>query len=644
MDVVGSSKLSSSSQSGKKKAGRTSTSPIVSGGSLIKGLLLLALGFYAGLFVGSNIDTSSSSLQDCWTEDDPRLQARMEEKANKIAQTRFNSLSRSYLDHQQQLQQGGSEEIPRFDTASVGRFATGLATVSRDEFANRFDMGVPLDPSSRGNNQVLLLYGQNSALPSNAFEKQQSSSSGKVPFIESVEEATENCAHLHVVLTDTSRSNQCIAVMGQYESFHIQKFMRLPNNGKAEKLDKNAPLRLVNRGAQDSGRLSTKPPKTSESLEFWKTLQKYLETLPGMLERLRPIAEKIARDNTIIVMTCNHGQSELLINFVCAAKSRNLDVSSVLLFATDMETKVLAEGLGLSTFYDEEIFGGMPKKAARAVSKELPFLHAISYLSISMYASVLTFLFVLVHQYADRNFQAMMMAKVYCVQLTSMLGYDILFQDVDLVWFKDPLTWFHTPELSKDFDIYFQDDGNHALFYAPYSANTGFYYVRSNERTQYFFNALLLSGDLITSTHSHQIALIAVLNEHASMYGLRVKILERNGEDFPGGFSFHRKKEFMKDIIQGRTKPYIFHMSWTHNKDNKKLFFRQFGEWYVQDKCIGSTVGEIMPGHKDGDTTPSILSSCCSVEALVSCHYRDKPSKIPCKESPPIDKGKPSFW
>ena len=140
----------------------------------------------------------------------------------------------------------------------------------------------------------------------------------------------------------------------------------------------------VCRGAQDSGRLSTKPPKTSESLEFWKTLQKYLETLPGMLERLRPIAEKVAKDNTIIVMTCNHGQSELLINFVCAAKSRNLDVSSVLLFATDMETKVLAEGLGLSTFYDEEIFGGMPKKAARAVSKELPFLHAISYLSIQV--------------------------------------------------------------------------------------------------------------------------------------------------------------------------------------------------------------------------------------------------------------------
>jgi hypothetical protein len=28
----------------------------------------------------------------------------------------------------------------------------------------------------------------------------------------------------------------------------------------------------------------------------------------------------------------------------------------------------------------------------------------------------------------------------------------------------------------------------------------------------------------------------------------------------------------------------------------------------------------------------------------VICHYRDKPSKIPCNDSPAIDKGKPSFW
>ena len=57
--------------------------------------------------------------------------------------------------------------------------------------------------------------------------------------------------------------------------------------------------------------------------------------------------------NTVTVMVSNFGQSELLINFVCAAKSRNLDISSIIVFATDIETKELAEGLGLVAFYDK---------------------------------------------------------------------------------------------------------------------------------------------------------------------------------------------------------------------------------------------------------------------------------------------------
>lgn len=60
----------------------------------------------------------------------------------------------------------------------------------------------------------------------------------------------------------------------------------------------------------------------------------------------------------------------------------------------------------------------------------------------------------------------MMLAKVVCVQLVSRLGYNFLFQDVDLVWFRHPLDYFN--ELNDDWDVYFQDDGGHSLRYAPY--------------------------------------------------------------------------------------------------------------------------------------------------------------------------------
>jgi hypothetical protein len=569
--------------------------------------MLSAGSFYAGIFVGVHMDRTKTTQdeKDCWKEDDPRLV--------NVVKDQVNAKLREHQKQQQnQVHTTEEEGTLRIPQNGLGKIVTGMGRVSRDEFANKFDMGVPLDTSSSGNSEVLLFYNRKDALPSNPFEAQQAMTSREVPLFNSVEEATENCDNLHVILTDPSRTRQCVALMGQYESFHIQKWMRLPEDGK---LDPKVPLRLVNRGAQSNGRKSTKPPTREQTLQHWGVLTTYLSSLSDVLDRLKPIVEKVAatHHNTVVVMVCNFGQSELLLNFICNAKAKGLDISSVLVFTTDLETQQLVDslGMGVSTFYDETNFGRMPKEAAR--------------------------------RYADNNFMAMMGAKVYCVQMVSMLGYDVLYQDVDVVWYQDPLPWFHNTTLSShsDFDIYFQDDGNHALFYAPYSANTGFYYVRHNDKTQYFFNSLLLAGDLILSTHSHQITLIALLNEHASMYGLKVKILERNTLEFPGGFSFHNKKEFMKDLIQGHIQPYIFHMSWTVNKANKILYFRQMAEWYLNDKCVNKTLSEIVEGEGGSGITGD---GCCAAAPIVSCHYRDKPSKIPCRDSPPIDKGRPSFW
>lgn len=51
-----------------------------------------------------------------------------------------------------------------------------------------------------------------------------------------------------------------------------------------------------------------------------------------------------------------------------------------------------------------------------------------------------------------------MMAKVICVQLVNELGFDLLFQDVDVVWYKNPMDYFKSHH-AKQFDVYFQDDG-----------------------------------------------------------------------------------------------------------------------------------------------------------------------------------------
>ena len=74
-------------------------------------------------------------------------------------------------------------------------------------------------------------------------------------------------------------------------------------------------------------------------------------------------------------------------------------------------------------------------------------------------------------------------------------------------------------------------------------------------------------------------------------------------------------------------------MYWTDGKETKVKFLQQFGEWYVQNECLGDAM--------ENDRSNI---NCCSVEPLVSCHYRDKPSKIPCLDSPLYDKKGTSFW
>ena len=175
-------------------------------------------------------------------------------------------------------------------------------------------------------------------------------------------------------------------------------------------------------------------------------------------------------------------------------------------------------------------------------------------------------------------------------------------------------------------------------FYAPYSANTGFYYLRNNERTMALINSLLMQGDLIIQTKSHQIPLTFILQEMASLHGLSIYVWNaKTTEEFPGGHAFHRRKDFMRDLIAGNVKPYIFHMSWTKSKVNKVKFWQQLGEWYVSETCSAvdsSNALQALPADE----------GCCIATPVVTCHYKDKPSKIPCPDSPTIDQKGRTFW
>jgi hypothetical protein len=115
--------------------------------------------------------------------------------------------------------------------------------------------------------------------------------------------------------------------------------------------------------------------------------------------------------------------------------------------------------------------------------------------------------------------------------------------------------------------------------------------------------------------------------------GLTVKVYPKEMEEFPGGLQFHRKKETMKRIMNGTSSAYIFHMSWTENKDEKLEFFKQMGEWYLKDSCINKGMDEIIAPTR-----------CCSSKPIIKCYYRDKPSIIPCLDAPRITETGKAFY
>lgn len=243
---------------------------------------------------------------------------------------------------------GSNSPIPK----SMNRLFAGMARVDRDAFFEKYDTGVPQDETMPGNEQVLLLYSHADALP-------QDHSGEGMPSLP-VEEATQHCSTLKVVLTEPNKRNECLAIVGQYESYHVHKFMRLPEDeamaeGREEAaVSPSNPLRHVSRLHLDSG-LAQRIPTPPKVKQYNNQLVRYLSSLDAVLAELKPIAEKVAKNNTIVVMVCNHGQSEVLMNFVCSSRSRGLDMSQILVFATDEETKELAEGLGLAAFYDHTV-------------------------------------------------------------------------------------------------------------------------------------------------------------------------------------------------------------------------------------------------------------------------------------------------
>jgi hypothetical protein len=246
------------------------------------------------------------------------------------------------------------------------------------------------------------------------------------------------------------------------------------------------------------------------------------------------------KDNTVLVMTLNRGFSDLLRNWIKSCDVNGIEVRSwTLIVALDSETAALIEAEGFAVYCDEQSYGQHQEQAVGA--------------------------------YGDNAFARLMFPKTGVVQDLLNLGYDVLFQDVDIIWNKDPLDILLRAD-RKSLDAQFMYDGPN-IYYAPLHVNSGFFFLRNTQRSREFWTMVYENFDKMLFLRSQQ-RVINIILLGRFFRGLKLDVLPEN--DIANGHLFH-----IENIDGLPPDPYVVHVSWTSNIAHKMEKYRMAGLWYL---------------------------------------------------------------
>ncbi len=246
------------------------------------------------------------------------------------------------------------------------------------------------------------------------------------------------------------------------------------------------------------------------------------------------------RDNTVLAMTLNRGFAELLLNWVESCDRHGIEVRSwTMIAALDEDTATRFERLGFAVCFPGMDYGRHTSEA--------------------------------VAEYGDDDFGDLMFPKSAVVQDLLSMGFNVLFQDVDLVWMKDPYDFLHDTERSM-LDVQFMYDGPNPI-YAPLNVNTGFFFLRNTAHSRKFWQLVHQNFDKVAYHHSQQ-RVVNMLLVHRYFKGLKLDVLAES--DFANGhlFSWNDASSLPPD-------PYVIHCSWTSNLAHKMKKYHLAGLWYL---------------------------------------------------------------
>ncbi len=261
----------------------------------------------------------------------------------------------------------------------------------------------------------------------------------------------------------------------------------------------------------------------------------------------------------VVIMVVNEGEIDLFMNFACSCQQHKISLSNVIVFAASQEIVPMIESTGAIGLFH------------------------VGYASVSKKAS---------NDYLDRVFVDMMWYKAFCVHLIASRGINLLFQDADLVWFRDPFPYFkkyreqaHERSVASGSfpDAFFSDDGQRSLRYSPFFANSGFYYMIGGPKSAYMAWSIMTAFDAVQVLGSHQNVFTYKMVEGLGLNHRHAVILDL--KEFPNGIMYHHDKRYMRRLDKKEVSPYGFHMCWTQGKPDKLKYLKLAKMWYLTEQC-----------------------------------------------------------
>ena len=155
--------------------------------------------------------------------------------------------------------------------------------------------------------------------------------------------------------------------------------------------------------------------------------------------------------------------------------------------------------------------------------------------------------------------------------------------------------------------------------FGPLFTNTGFYFVRNTPRTRFLQERLIHAAGEIDYTASHQATFIRHLVESHYLTGLPIKILD--DRDYPSGQMYHHQKKYLASVKAHEVIPFVWHMCWTDNREQKVSYFKDIGMWFLKDTSYSNGMCESGPKmlswfNQNQELSPhlqrSITDECCT--------------------------------